>query len=257
MPDAPVPAAPVTAALVIIGNEILSGRTTDANLPFLAKALNEVGVRLAEARVVMDIEADIIEAVNACRARHTYVFTTGGIGPTHDDITAECIAKAFGVAIEENAEALACLMRNYRPEDLNPMRRRMARIPAGASLIANPISNAPGFRIGNVYVMAGVPSIMQAMFDGIRHTLAGGAPMLARTVTMYLPEGLLAEGLADIQARHPTVEIGSYPFVRLHRLGTSVVARGTDIGALASVAAGVVELARSLGAPADEIDDHA
>ena len=170
---------PVRACLIIIGNEILSGRTHDKNLPYLAEELNTLGVRLVETRVIPDIEDTIIETLNECRAKFDYVFTTGGIGPTHDDITSECVAKAFGVAIELNADAHDLLKSHYdNPADLNEARLRMARIPVGAELIQNPISKAPGFRMENVYVMAGVPMIMQAMFQGIKHQLIGGKPMV-------------------------------------------------------------------------------
>lgn len=237
----------VGAAVVIIGNEILSGRTRDANLQFLATALGEVGIRLREARVVSDVEDDIVRAVDDLRGSYAYVFTTGGIGPTHDDITAAAIARAFGVPLVRSGEALARLRRHYRPEDLNPARLRMADLPEGAEPIDNPISNAPGFRIGNVFVLAGVPRIAQAMFDHVRPLLKGGPPMIARTVTMFLPEGSLAAGLADIQARLPAVEVGSYPFIRQERLGAAIVVRGVDETAVAAAVAEVAALARSLG----------
>ncbi|MCC9620839.1 competence/damage-inducible protein A [Thalassospira sp. MA62] len=220
---------PVRACLIIIGNEILSGRTHDKNLPYLAEELNVLGVRLAETRVIPDIEDTIIATVNECRAKFDYVFTTGGIGPTHDDITSECIAKAFGVEIELNPEAHELLKSNYeKPEDLNEARLRMARIPVGADLIYNPISKAPGFRMENVYVMAGVPMIMQAMFQGIKHQLIGGKPMVSRSVGGYIPEGQIAERLGQIQADFPQTDIGSYPFLREGRLGTTLVVRAED-----------------------------
>ena len=174
----------VTAALIIIGNEILSGRTKDANLPHLATELNSVGVRLAEVRVIPDIEAEIIATVNALRAKFDYVFTTGGIGPTHDDITAESIAKAFELPLTQHPEALRRLQHHYNDNglELTAARLRMANTPEGASLIDNPISTAPGFRVGNVFVMAGVPKIMQAMLASLKDQLHGGQPMLSRTV---------------------------------------------------------------------------
>lgn len=221
-----------TACLIIIGNEILSGRTQDRNLSWLAKALNETGVRLTEARVVPDTEDAIIAAVNECRKCFTYVFTTGGIGPTHDDITAKSIARAFGVPIERHGEAEALLVRHYGQDNLNAARLKMAEIPKGARLIANPVSAAPGFCIENVYVFAGVPAIMQSMFDGIRHELKGGASMLARTISAYTTESVIAEKLTAIQNRHPQVEIGSYPFMRQGRLGVSLVARSTGKAAI-------------------------
>jgi molybdenum cofactor synthesis domain-containing protein len=225
----------VTACVLIIGNEVLSGRTQDANLQYLAKSLNEVGVRLMEARVIPDIEETIVAAVNECRAKFDYVITTGGIGPTHDDITSACVSKAFGVRHVRNPEAEARLRRHYaRPEDVNAQRLRMAEMPEGAELIDNPVSKAPGYRIGNVIVLAGVPRIMQAMFEGFRHKLKGGAPMLSRTVVAFVPEGKMAAGLGAAQAAHPAVEIGSYPFFRDGKLGASLVVRGTDAQAVAA-----------------------
>ncbi|MGH6914997.1 MAG: competence/damage-inducible protein A, partial [Geminicoccales bacterium] len=175
---------PVTACLIIIGNEILSGRTVDANLPYVATALGSIGIRLAEARVVPDIEAEIADAVNACRGKHTYVFTTGGIGPTHDDITAASIAKAFGLPFGRNAEAERRLLAYYPPERVNPARMKMADAPEGAELIDNPVSVAPGFRVENVYVLPGVPKIMQAMLDSLLPKLEGGARVLSRAITV-------------------------------------------------------------------------
>jgi molybdenum cofactor synthesis domain-containing protein len=238
---------PVTAALVIIGNEILSGRTTDANLPYIASKLNQIGIRLMEVRVVADREDDIVAAVNACRNACTYVFTTGGIGPTHDDITAQAIAKAFGLPLERNAAALARLTRQYAPGDVNNARLSMADMPHGASLIDNPVSGAPGFQIGNVFVLAGVPSIMQAMFDGLIGRLKGGLPVLSRTVSCYLAEGTIAEGLAALQRRFPEVEIGSYPFFRARRFGTSLVLRAEDGTLLARAVEQLRALVTELG----------
>jgi len=241
--------ATVTAAVLIIGNEILSGRTQDANLAYLAKGLNEVGVRLGEARVIADVEDEIVAAVNALRARHDYVFTTGGIGPTHDDITAECVAKAFGRPLIRHPEALRRLEAHYERTgiELNEARLRMANTPEGADLIDNPVSSAPGFRVENVHVMAGVPRICQAMFDGIKHTLAGGDPVQARTVQCGLPEGKLAAGLKAIQDRFGEVEIGSYPSYRAGGFGVAVVLRATDEAALAAATDAVADLVRELG----------
>lgn len=220
---------PVRACLIIIGNEILSGRTHDKNLPYLAEELNKLGVRLAETRVIPDIEDTIIATLNECRAKFDYVFTTGGIGPTHDDITSECVARAFGVPIELNADAHELLKSHYEnPEDLNEARLRMAHVPVGAELIQNPISKAPGFRMENVYVMAGVPMIMQAMFQGIKHQLIGGKPMVSRSVGGYIPEGTIARVLAEIQGDFPATDIGSYPFLREGKLGTTLVVRGEN-----------------------------
>lgn len=238
-----------TAAVLIVGNEILSGRTQDTNLAHIATYLGGLGIRLREARVVPDVEAEIVGAVNALRDRYTYVFTTGGIGPTHDDITAECVAKAFGVPLVQNPEARRRLQEHYKGTDmLNAARLRMANAPEGAVLIDNPVSSAPGFQIGNVFVMAGVPKIMQAMLAGLGDRLAGGSPMLARTVLCAVPEGTLAEGLGAIQARHgAAVDIGSYPSFRQGRISTSLVLRGTDAALLDRAAAEVADLVRRHG----------
>lgn len=248
---------PVTACLLIIGNEILSGRTKDANLPWLAEQLNAIGVRLMEARVIPDVEPVIVRTVNEVRTIFDYVFTTGGIGPTHDDITAECIAKAFGVKLIQHPEALARLKAHYaNPADLNAMRLRMANIPEGATLIDNPVSRAPGFQVGNLFVMAGVPQIMQAMFDGVKHRLKGGAPMLSRTVRAALPEGALAEGLASLQGQYAELEIGSYPSFRMGALpSVAIVLRGTDAHRIAEAVEALKALMRHLGAePVEEGD---
>lgn len=242
----------VTAALVIIGNEVLSGRTQDANLQYIALGLNDVGVRLKEVRVVADDEAAIIKAVNELRAANTYVFTTGGIGPTHDDITAECIAKAFGVALRRDPRAVERLLLQIKPENLNEARLRMANIPEGADLIDNPVSHAPGFKIGNVHVMAGVPKIMQAMFDGIRGTLKGGAKMVSQSVTIHMGEGTIADGLRRIQSERPEVEIGSYPFNRDGQFGTVIVTRGTDVAMVGQVSHAVALMAQGFGARTEE-----
>jgi molybdenum cofactor synthesis domain-containing protein len=243
----------VTACLIIIGNEILSGRTVDANLAYIATRLGEIGIRMAEARVVPDDEAAIVEAVNACRTRHSYVFTTGGIGPTHDDITAQSIAKAFGRRVERNREAERRLLAYYPPERVNDARMSMADMPAGAALIDNPVSVAPGFRIKNVYVLPGVPKIMQAMLDGLLPGMRGGAKVLSRAITVLAPEGdVAAAGLGEIQARFPALEVGSYPFWRPEGPGTTIVFRGTDPAQIDAAAAALLELAARLGAPTRE-----
>lgn len=240
--------SPVTAAVLIVGNEILSGCTQDVNLAFLGQRLGALGIRLLEARVVPDIEAEIVEAVNALRTRYSYVFTTGGIGPTHDDITSECVAKAFGLPLIVNEEARRRLSARYRsPSDLNAARLRMATMPEGAVLIDNPISAAPGYRIGNVHVMAGVPEIMRAMFDGIAPTLAGGPPLLSRSIETDLLEGYVAAPLGDLQKDFPAIDIGSYPFNRQGRFGCRLVLRGTDAEALAACAARLEALVKRLG----------
>jgi molybdenum cofactor synthesis domain-containing protein len=222
-----LPSAP-TSAVLIIGNEILSGRTQDSNTAYIARFVGVLGIELCEVRVVRDVEAEIVLAVNALRASYTYVFTTGGIGPTHDDITADAIAEAFGVGIDYHPEALAMLESRYKPGEFNVMRRRMARIPEGASLIRNPVSVAPGFQIENVFVMAGVPMIMRAMLEDVAPRLARGAVVLSRTIRTRVPEGRIAEALAEIQNAHDQVAIGSYPFYREEGSGVDLVVRGRE-----------------------------
>ncbi len=241
-----------TACLIIIGNEILSGRTVDANLPFIAQQLGAMGIRMAEVRVVQDDEALIVEAVNACRKRWTYVFTTGGIGPTHDDITSASVAKAFGLPFGRNKEAERRLLAYYPPEKVNEARMRMADTPEGAVLIDNPVSVAPGFIVENVHVLPGVPRIMQAMFEGLRPRLRGGAPVRSRTIVCYCPEGDIAIRLGAIQADFPAVEIGSYPFMRQGTPGTSIVFRGTDVPAIDKAAEALLAMTAADGIKTDE-----
>lgn len=236
------------AAILVIGNEILSGRTQDANVAYLGRELAARGVTLAEVRIVRDDHGAIIAALDALRAAHDYVFTSGGIGPTHDDITSAAVAAAFGVPLERNEEAVRRLLTRIPESELNAARLKMAEIPRGAELIDNPVSQAPGFRLGNVFVMAGVPRILQAMFEGIRHTLAEGPAQLSATVTMVVREGDLAEGLAAVQDRHPGAEIGSYPTFTEGRPRVSVVARSTDPAELERVTDDVRALAVRLGA---------
>jgi molybdenum cofactor synthesis domain-containing protein len=243
---------PPSAAVLIIGNEILSGRTQDANLAYIAAGLAAHGVRLREARVVADVEDELVAAVNALRARYDYVFTTGGIGPTHDDITSPCIAKAFGVELHHHPEAVAALEAAYKPGQLNEARLRMAQVPLGAELIKTSVTAAPGFHMGNVFVMAGVPSIMRAMFDAVKMTLKGGPPVLSRTLTTHLPEGTIAAGFAALQARYQDVDMGSYPFFRQGHFGTSLVLRGTDRGKLDASFAELMTMVRDLGGDAVE-----
>ncbi len=217
-----------TAAILIIGNEILSGRTQDKNLSHLACTLGAQGILLREARVVPDVEAEIIEALNALRARYTYVFTTGGIGPTHDDITTEAIAKAFGVKVIRHPQAERILRAHYTEDQINEARLKMADVPEGAALIDNPVSSAPGYSIGNVYVFAGVPRIMHAMLDAVKHTLVGGTPVSMLSITCDIGEGTLAADLTAIQNRFSQVEIGSYPYFKQGVLSTTLVMRSTD-----------------------------
>ena len=238
----------VTAAMLVIGNEILSGRTKDANLAWIAEQLAETGIRLMEARIVPDIEAAIVKAVNELRAAYDYVFTSGGIGPTHDDITADSVARAFGVGIDVDPRARAILDAHYPPGELTPARLRMARIPFGAALIENPVSKAPGFRIGNVHVMAGVPVIFREMFKSLRHGLIGGDPLISRAVGCPLPEGKIAEPLGALQQRYAEIDIGSYPFFRPGgRPGTTIVFRGVRRSELDAAAEEFKALVRSFG----------
>jgi molybdenum cofactor synthesis domain-containing protein len=239
----------VTAALIIIGNEILSGRTKDANLPHIAEVLNNVGVRLMEVRVIADIEDEIVAALNALRQKYDYVFTTGGIGPTHDDITAQSVARAFGQKLIRHPEALRRLQKHYREIDLEltEARLRMANTPEHATLIDNPISTAPGFQVENVFVMAGVPKIMQAMLDNIKGRLKGGKPVLSRAVHCNLGEGIIAAGLGAIQKRYPEVDIGSYPRFGSSGFRVSLVVRHTDAGVLDKVIDEISALIRELG----------
>ncbi len=201
----------VTAAILVIGDEILSGRTKDRNIGYIAEYMTAIGVDVREVRVVPDVEAEIVTALNALRARYTHVFTTGGIGPTHDDITADAVAKAFGVTIDVDPRAVALLRERIAETDLNEARLRMARIPAGASLIENSVSKAPGFSIGNVHVMAGVPSIMQAMLDALAPRLQTGKAVLSRSIPAGLKEGDIAASLGALQRDFADVSMGSYP----------------------------------------------
>jgi molybdenum cofactor synthesis domain-containing protein len=218
----------ITAAVLVIGDEILSGRTKDKNIGFIADYLARMGIDLREARIVPDVEEEIVAAVDALRTRYTYVFTTGGIGPTHDDITADSIAKAFNVDLVEDERIIAGMLERLKPEDLNASRRRMARVPVGATLVDNPISKVPGFRIGNVIVMAGVPSIMQAMMDSVAPTLIGGAPVIVETIEAGVPEGAYAAALGEVAADHPSLSIGSYPSIANGRFQNQIVVRGRE-----------------------------
>ncbi len=224
----------VTAAILVIGDEILSGRTKDKNIGYIADILNAAGIDLKEVRVVSDDEADIINALSALRTRYTYVFTTGGIGPTHDDITADCVAKAFNVELLENEQAMALLLERIKPEDMNKARRRMARIPVGASLIKNAISKAPGFQLENVIVMAGVPAVMQSMLDDVLPRLQTGVKMLSESIDATgLKEGGYAAALGEIQKSHQGIIIGSYPSLQPDgRFSNQIVVRSKDARAL-------------------------
>ena len=226
----------VTAAMIVIGDEILSGRTKDRNIGHLADIMTAVGIDLKEVRIVPDEEDEIVAALNALRQRYTYVFTTGGIGPTHDDITADAVAKAFGVPCEYDAKALSLLAASYatRNIEFNEARKRMARMPRGATHIDNPVSVAPGFRIGNVHVMAGVPSIFQAMLDNVVPTLKTGTKLLSATVQCPFGEGLIGGPLGEIQKAHPDTIIGSYPKYSDGAFWTELVVRARSQEALDS-----------------------
>ena len=221
-----------TAALVIIGNEILSGRTQDSNTPWIAERLTERGILLGEVRVIPDEEEVIVFTVNELREKFDYVFTTGGIGPTHDDVTAECVAKAFGVRLVQNEEAFRMLEDHYGLEELTPARAKMCLIPEGAKLIPNPVTAAPGFIMENVYVMAGVPRIMQAMLDHVLGLIIVGKPILSTTIACTLSESAIALDLAALQENYPDVQMGSYPHYRGGTLGLSLVLRATNQNSL-------------------------
>ncbi len=221
----------VIASLLIIGDEILSGRTKDANLSYLAEWLNENGIQLGEVRVVPDVEAEIAEAVNALRTKYAYVFTTGGIGPTHDDITVDSIAAAFDVPVVIHPEAYARMEAHYGKENFTDARKRMTRVPKGAELVDNPVSIAPGIRMENVFIMAGVPKIMQAMLEDIRPHLKVGRKVWTQSLTVHAPESKIAEDLGAIQTANPDTSIGSYPFY-IGGYGSTIVIRSAETAAV-------------------------
>lgn len=250
----------VKAAVLLIGDELLSGRTQDINLQAIAKFLAPLGVQLAEARVVPDVPDEIVDAVNTLRAKYDYVFTTGGIGPTHDDKTADAMAMAFGVGIDVRDDARAILEAHYKGRTtLNESRLRMARIPDTALLIDNPVSKAPGFQIGNVFVMAGVPSIMRGMLQDIGHRIEGGAVVSARTVRAKgIPEGEIADGLGALEAAtNGVVAYGSYPWFTPEGFGVHLVARSADPAALEQAVVDLLALVRSRGGEPEEVSDPA
>ena len=234
------------AALIIIGNEILSGRTKDKNLAYLAEWLNEIGIQLYEVRVIRDDEKEIIDCVNLLRKKYDYVFTTGGIGPTHDDITTESIAKAFNVELETNPEALKILQSYYKEGELNEARLKMTLLPKGAELVENPVTKAPGFKMENVFVMAGIPSIMQGMLEGAKAFLKVGNKMSSKSIDVFMPESYVAEELSIMQDNYPEVEIGSYPFNKEGQFGTSLVMRSANLDTLERCASDVAEMVKKL-----------
>ena len=244
-----MPTSQVTGCLIVIGNEILSGRTQDTNLQYLATALNELGVRMVEARVIPDVEQTIVDTVNECRRTFDYVFTTGGIGPTHDDITADCIALAFETELELHPGVAELIRSREAPPEVVASRLRMARIPKGATLIENPTGGPPGFQLDNVFVMAGVPAVMQAMVTTFtRDRIKGSDPVRSRSVGAHLSEGQVAKTLGDIQDRYPDIDLGSYPFYREDGYGTNLVMRGTDQARLDAVLAEVRGMIVAMGA---------
>jgi molybdenum cofactor synthesis domain-containing protein len=234
-----------SACVLLIGNEILSGKTQDLNLQYLGSELAGLGVRLTEARVLPDDEDVIVSTVNEVRELFDYVFTTGGIGPTHDDITAQCIATAFGRELILDEDAVACLRRGSF--ELNEARLKMARVPEGSTLIDNPLSNAPGFRVENVFVLAGVPSIARSMFETIAADLTAGTPIYSRNVDIYLREGDIAGPLESIASKYADIEIGSYPFKRDGRFGANLVVRGTVEEQLEEILAEIIATMTELG----------
>lgn len=235
-----------TAAILIIGDEILSGRTVDQNTPWIAERISKHGIKLSEVRIVADDQEAIIHAVNVLRQKYSYIITTGGIGPTHDDITAESIAKAFDLPLEINEDARKILEDHYGKDDLNNARLRMARIPKGGALINNPVSGAPGFKVENVYVLAGVPRIMQAMVDSFIDGLAGGEPVVSNTVTCDLAESQIAEDLGILQDQYPDVSLGSYPQYRGGVLGLSIVLRSENTERLDKATQDVLDMIERL-----------
>ncbi len=248
----------VTAALCVIGNEILSGRTQDRNIAFLGNGLNEIGIRLCEVRIVPDIREEIVEAVNALRVRFDYVFTTGGIGPTHDDITPESIAAAFGAEWRYHPDSYRRMAEWYdrRGQEFTDARKRMTITPVGAELVDNAVSIAPGFRMENVFVFAGVPQIMQSMFEAAKPSLRRGAVIHSRSLSTRLVEGVLAKGLGAVQHRFPELDLGSYPFYNTDKgTGVALVVRGADRARIDEAAAEIHAFVEELGG--EVIEDSA
>ena len=219
----------VNAIIIVVGNEILSGRTQDVNVAYLSKWLNELGVKVEEVRVIPDIENSIVKCINEVRKNFKYVFTTGGIGPTHDDITSQSIAKAFNLPYGNHKEAYKVLEKYYRPGEFNDGRKKMAKLPNKASLIYNPSSGAPGFIVENVYCLPGIPSILKSMIDGLKSKIIGGKKILSKTITLRTVESEIAQPLEKVQSKYTNVEIGSYPFFKFKKAGVSVVIRSTEI----------------------------
>ena len=243
----------VTACVIIIGNEILSGRTQDINLNHIASTLGGWGIQVHHARVIPDDEDIIVNTINEVRKTYSYVFTTGGIGPTHDDITAVCVAKAFDVPIIQHPDIVERIRQRPAPDDIMASRLLMARVPEGASLIDNPSGGPQGFAMENVYVMAGIPRVMQAMLSTLESKLESGFVVRSQTVRAYTGESSIADALARIQNDFPSVDIGSYPFLREERYGTHLVIRGADTSVLATVADAVMDAVRAIGEEPEDL----
>ncbi len=237
----------INAGVIIIGNEILSGKTRDTNLAYMGKQLDALGISIMEARIIPDVEQTIVETVNHFRETYTYVFTTGGIGPTHDDITSAAIAKTFNVSLEKNSQTVRLLEKYFDPGGVNRARMKMAYIPAGAKLIDNPLSYAPGFQLENVFVMAGVPSIMQLMFDGITNRLVGGEPIITVNVATNIGEGVFAAELEKLQNEYSDISIGSYPYFRKGKVGVNLVMRSTNADRLGKLKEKLTTMLTQLG----------
>ena len=237
----------ITAGIIIIGNEVLSGRTKDINTSTLAKWLNSIGIEVKEVRIIPDIEKIIIENVNNLRKRLNYIFTTGGIGPTHDDITAESISKAFNIEYGFHKEAYSILEKYYNPGEFSDGRQKMAKMPISANLILNPTSGAPGFYIENVFCLPGVPSILQSMIGGLNNVLIGGDPILSLTISLRTVESEIAKSITEIQNKNNDVEIGSYPFFRAGKLGVSIVLRSSNKNKLDACYATILKFIKTKG----------
>tara|TARA_Y100001936_G_scaffold52950_1_gene51483 strand:- start:197 stop:949 length:753 start_codon:yes stop_codon:yes gene_type:complete len=235
----------ITAGIIIIGNEVLSGRTKDINTSTLAKWLNSLGIQVKEVRVIPDIETSIIETVNNLKKKFNYIFTTGGIGPTHDDITAESISKAFNLEYGFHKQAYSILEKYYKPGEFNDGRQKMAKMPTTANLILNPTSGAPGFYVENVFCLPGVPSILQSMIGGLNNKLIGGDPILSSTISLRTVESEIAKSITEIQNKYNDVEIGSYPFFKGGKLGVSIVTRSADKKKLDECYKEIIDLVKS------------
>ena len=235
----------VNAAIIVIGNEILSGRTQDQNVSFLAKWLNDLGVRVEEVRIIEDKETSIVSCINEVKNNFKYIFTTGGIGPTHDDITSQSIAKAFKLSYGYHKEAYDILEKYYKPGEFSEGRKKMAKIPEHASLIYNPSSGAPGFIVKNVFCLPGVPSILKSMVDGIKDKIVGGDKILSKTISAHTVESEIAKSLEEVQTKFKNIEIGSYPFFRMGKIGVSIVIRSTKIDEVNNCSKKIIDLLNS------------